>query len=54
VPEGGFVVESAPATDGPWTEVTDGPREVVEGQQQVWVLASEQARFFRLREIGTP
>ncbi|MCP5525046.1 MAG: hypothetical protein H7A46_26275 [Verrucomicrobiales bacterium] len=56
VVEGEFVVESAPAADGPWTQVpeAEGHWVEVEARQQVWVLATEQARFFRLREVETP
>ncbi|MCP5520562.1 MAG: hypothetical protein H7A46_03315 [Verrucomicrobiales bacterium] len=54
IPQGEFVVESAPTIDGPWEEVTPGATSVDGDRQQVWVLATEQARFFRLREVETP
>jgi len=35
MPEDEFVVESAPAADGPWTVVVEGHWVLVEGRQQV-------------------
>lgn len=52
--DGEFVVEAAPTLEGPWEEVTPGATSVDADRQQVWVLADEQARFFRLREVETP
>ncbi|MCP5526873.1 MAG: hypothetical protein H7A47_08720 [Verrucomicrobiales bacterium] len=52
--EGEFVIEAAPTIDGPWEEVSSGATSVDGDRQQVWVLAADQARFFRLREVETP